>query len=46
MKGIPSLFVDVLPLYADEQKRKVIEETVEGFREKSEKNEPLDGKSI
>jgi len=31
-KGIPSLFVDVKPLYQDTQKRAIIEELVYGYR--------------
>lgn len=31
-KGIPSLFVDVKPLYQDTQKRAIIEELVDGYR--------------
>lgn len=32
-KGIPSLFVDLKPLYHDIQKRAIIEELVEGYRQ-------------
>ncbi|KAF8582555.1 N-terminal acetyltransferase A, auxiliary subunit [Ramaria rubella] len=39
-KGIPSLFVDVQALYVDEDKRKVIEEVMEEFKEKSDKGDP------
>jgi N-alpha-acetyltransferase 15/16, NatA auxiliary subunit len=31
-KGIPSLFVDLKPLYQDTQKRTILEELVDGFR--------------
>jgi len=31
-KGIPSLFVDLKPLYQDTQKRAIIEELVDGYR--------------
>ncbi|KIJ50501.1 hypothetical protein M422DRAFT_159469 [Sphaerobolus stellatus SS14] len=43
VKGIPSLFVDIRPLYADEAKRKAIEEIVEDFKTKAEndKNDAL-----
>jgi hypothetical protein len=32
-KGIPSLFVDLKPLYHDIQKRAIVEELVEGYRQ-------------
>ena len=32
-KGIPSLFVDLKPLYHDIQKRLIVEELVEGYRQ-------------
>ena len=35
-KGIPSLFVDLKPLYKDTQKRSIIEELVDGYRRASE----------
>jgi N-alpha-acetyltransferase 15/16, NatA auxiliary subunit len=35
-KGIPSLFVDVKPLYQDAQKRAIIEELVDGYRQSLE----------
>jgi N-alpha-acetyltransferase 15/16, NatA auxiliary subunit len=45
IKGIPSLFVDVRTLYVDAEKRHIIEELVESFREKSEKGESISGTS-
>ena len=32
-KGVPSIFADVYGLYKDDEKRRVVEEIVEGFRE-------------
>jgi N-alpha-acetyltransferase 15/16, NatA auxiliary subunit len=45
-KGIPSLFVDLKPLYHDAQKRAIIEKLVDGYRRTLEEgclpDEPLD----
>ena len=43
MKGIPSLFVDVRALYLDKDKRNIIEELMEGFRDKYENGESIEG---
>ncbi|KAH9990949.1 NMDA receptor-regulated protein 1-domain-containing protein [Russula compacta] len=41
-KGIPSLFVDLKPLYQDTQKRTIIEELVDGYRRTLEEGCLLD----
>jgi N-alpha-acetyltransferase 15/16, NatA auxiliary subunit len=38
-KGIPSLFVDLKPLYQDTQKRAILEELVDGYRRTLEEGE-------
>lgn len=45
-RGVPSLFVDLRPLYSDEEKRVIVEEIVEGFREEIEKGGSIPGMSI
>lgn len=42
-KGVPSLFVDVRALYVDIDKRNIIEELMEGFKEKYENGESIGG---
>jgi hypothetical protein len=44
-KGIPSLFVDVKPLYQDIRKRAIVEELVDGYRRTLEENCLPDGPS-
>ncbi|KAI0264685.1 NMDA receptor-regulated protein 1-domain-containing protein [Gloeopeniophorella convolvens] len=41
-KGIPSLFVDLKPLYQDIQKRDIVEELVEGYRKVLESGRAID----
>ena len=41
-RGIPSLFSDIKSLYADVEKKAIIQEVMEGFREQYQKQEKSD----
>jgi tetratricopeptide (TPR) repeat protein len=42
MRNVPSLFVDIKPLYADTAKREVVEKLIETYCERLEANQGLD----